>query len=107
MFFHLSDTFYNACASLTLAGAAEVFFSRLNWSAGKRVVMALLMGVLPFLAAPARIFHQVYNSAIDFWSLTRIVPFTINEYPFWNYVFADNHAHNNAAYLDVLITFFS
>ena len=29
----------------------------------------------------------------DYWSSSRIIPFTINEFPFWSFLYADFHAH--------------
>ncbi len=29
----------------------------------------------------------------DYWQSSRIIPFTINEFPFWSFVFADLHPH--------------
>jgi uncharacterized membrane protein len=103
IFFHLSDTFYNALAVLTLMGAAHFFLESRQGTPLVRWVLALSVGLFPFLAVPARAVIQAFQSAIDFWSLSRIIPYTINEYPFWNYLFADNHAHSNAAFLDVVV----
>jgi len=29
----------------------------------------------------------------DYWRSSRIIPFTINEFPFWSFLFADLHPH--------------
>jgi YYY domain-containing protein len=29
----------------------------------------------------------------NFWDISRVLPFTINEFPFWSYLFADFHPH--------------
>jgi uncharacterized membrane protein len=105
VFFHLSDTFFNALALITLTAAASLFLSNKHPSPRHRIPLSLAFGAFPFLAAPAQAFWQMFESGKDFWALSRIIPYTINEYPFWNYLFADNHAHNNAAFLDVLVTF--
>ena len=31
--------------------------------------------------------------AFDYWQSSRIIPFTINEFPFWSFLYADLHAH--------------
>ncbi len=31
--------------------------------------------------------------AYDYWQSSRIIPFTINEFPFWSFLFADMHPH--------------
>ena len=31
--------------------------------------------------------------AFDYWQSSRIIPFTINEFPFWSFLFADMHPH--------------
>ncbi len=106
VFFHLSDTFYNALAVLTLGASANIVLAKVIATKHRRAALVVFVAVFPFLAAPARVLHQIANTQIDFWSLSRIIPFTINEYPFWNYLFADNHAHNNVAFLDIVVTFF-
>jgi len=105
LFFHLSDAFYNALAVLSLGTAAYLLILRTGVTRFSAFLLAALIGVFPFFAAPFRIFTQIFEGHVDFWSLSRIIPFTINEYPFWNYAFADNHAHNNAAFLDVIVWF--
>jgi uncharacterized membrane protein len=105
LFFHLSDAFYNTLAVMTLGCIAYLLLQRARIKKISAVLLSASIGIFPFLAAPVRIFAQLFEGHIDFWSLSRIIPFTINEYPFWNYAFADNHAHNNAAFLDVFVWF--
>ncbi len=31
--------------------------------------------------------------AFDYWQSSRVIPFTINEFPFWSFLFADLHPH--------------
>ncbi len=31
--------------------------------------------------------------AFDYWRSSRVIPFTINEFPFWSFLYADLHAH--------------
>ncbi|MEY4064388.1 MAG: hypothetical protein RIR26_596 [Pseudomonadota bacterium] len=103
IFFHLSDTFYDALAIFTLMGAAHFFLEGSKVTPVVRGGLALFAGLFPFLAVPARAVQQAFQSSINFWSLSRIIPNTINEYPFWNYLFADNHAHSNASFLDIAV----
>ena len=39
------------------------------------------------------------TDAVSHWDLTRVIPGTINEYPFWNFSWADGHAHTGSAFL--------
>ncbi|GHO91740.1 hypothetical protein KSF_017880 [Reticulibacter mediterranei] len=36
--------------------------------------------------------HSPFHS-FDYWQSSRIIPFTINEFPFWSFLFADLHPH--------------
>jgi YYY domain-containing protein len=36
--------------------------------------------------------HQV-PAAFDYWQSSRVIPYTINEFPFWSFLYADLHAH--------------
>ena len=29
----------------------------------------------------------------DYWRSSRVIPYTINEFPFWSFLYADLHAH--------------
>src|SRR6185312_15757686 len=29
----------------------------------------------------------------DYWASSRVIPFTINEFPFWSFLYSDLHAH--------------
>ncbi len=105
IFFHLSDAFYNSLAIATLGAVAYLLLASRNSRGILNTTIACTIATFPFLAIPARALIQTVHGQIELWSLSRIIPFTINEYPFWNYVWADNHAHNNAAFLDVFVTF--
>lgn len=105
LFFHLSDAFYNALAISVLFAAIMAFVSQKSDVRLQHIFFASFGAFLPFLAAPARALSQWWQGNIDLWSLSRIIPNTINEYPFWNWVWADNHAHSNAAFLDITLAF--
>lgn len=72
-------------------------------SAGRLLGGRLLAGLLATLAvaflgnlAGVRLLLAEPGRGLDFhwfWATSRVVPHTINEYPFWNLVFADLHAH--------------
>ena len=36
---------------------------------------------------------KVHMPVFDYWRSSRIIPFTINEFPFWSFLFADLHPH--------------
>jgi YYY domain-containing protein len=78
-----------------LATAAFLFGYQLTvrLSAGFLAVTAVvLLGNL----AGARLWFAKMPGAFNFdyfWATSRVVPNTINEYPFWSLVFADLHAH--------------
>jgi YYY domain-containing protein len=36
---------------------------------------------------------HVQPPAFDYWQSSRIIPFTINEFPFWSFLFSDLHPH--------------
>lgn len=40
--------------------------------------------------------------AFDYWAPSRVIPYTINEFPFWSFLFADLHPHVVAMPLDIL-----
>ncbi len=37
--------------------------------------------------------YQNHTTTFDFWASSRVIPFTINEFPFWSFLFADLHPH--------------
>jgi YYY domain-containing protein len=39
------------------------------------------------------LFSKVHMPLFDYWRSSRIIPFTINEFPFWSFLFADLHPH--------------
>ena len=55
-------------------------------TAGLTLLLGNLSGVRELLVRHAVNFDY-------FWATSRVVPNTINEYPFWSFVFADLHAH--------------
>lgn len=100
--FHVADVFYISLASLML-GASTFRILSDNKS---RVFVALtsaLVAIIPLVSAPLRAISQLTSGSMEFWSLSRIIDNTINEYPFWNYLMADAHAHNQVMFLQVTL----
>ncbi len=61
------------------------------------VTLALLMGNLDaldqFIAQLRQIVARMSIPAFDYWASSRVIPQTINEFPFWTFLFADLHPH--------------
>ncbi len=61
------------------------------------VVMALLMGNLSGLKWLGKVYLAVLRDAplptYDYWAASRVIPYTINEFPLWTFTFADLHPH--------------
>jgi YYY domain-containing protein len=55
-----------------------------------RTAVRSLKGVGEGLSAIGRFLSAV---SYDFWAPSRVIPFTINEFPLWTFVFADLHPH--------------
>ncbi|MBI2962906.1 MAG: hypothetical protein HYY35_04065, partial [Deltaproteobacteria bacterium] len=86
-----------------LAAASYSFGRRLGGGRAAGVLAAAavtllgnLAGLRLLAAAPHRGFNFDY-----FWATSRVVPGTINEFPVWNLLFADLHAHVLAQPLEV------
>ncbi len=85
--------------ALTIAGAVSVVggLTRRWWVgvlAGWAVAVAgnldgLRQWWTQFQAMQAHIPVPVY----DYWASSRVIPYTINEFPFWSFLYADLHAH--------------
>ncbi|HEX9036859.1 MAG TPA: DUF2298 domain-containing protein [Ktedonobacterales bacterium] len=85
--------------AVTLAGAASVVAGMTRrWWAG------LVGGVAVAVVANLDGLWQVWNNflatragasvaAFDYWASSRVIPYTINEFPFWSLLYADLHAH--------------
>ncbi|HEY5003012.1 MAG TPA: DUF2298 domain-containing protein, partial [Ktedonobacteraceae bacterium] len=83
----------------TFCGAVVVVYSF-----SRRIPIALLGGYFAALIgnfnglAQFRTQLQAFIAhlpipAFDYWQSSRIIPFTINEFPFWSFLFADMHPH--------------
>ena len=61
------------------------------------VVLALLMGNLDalsqFVEQLGKLLAGLPAPGFDYWASSRVIPQTINEFPFWTFLFADLHPH--------------
>ncbi len=85
--------------ALTFTGVVALVYSLTN-----RFSIALLAGYFAAMIGNFDGFVQFKNQivallahmpppAFDYWHSSRIIPFTINEFPFWSFLFADLHPH--------------
>ncbi len=79
-------------AGLTAAAvmAAGLLLGRTTRLGVAAVALTLFVGNL---SAPREMLARGAANFDTFWATSRVVPHTINEYPFWSFVFADLHAH--------------
>ena len=57
------------------------------------VVVSNLDGVSQTLANLAAERARQLPAPFDYWASSRVIPYTINEFPFWSFLYADLHAH--------------
>lgn len=57
------------------------------------VVAGNLDGLLQLLGQWRAILAHAVPPAFDYWRSSRIIPYTINEFPYWSFLYADLHAH--------------
>ena len=48
---------------------------------------------MPALGLQAVVADQAHLAAYDFWGPSRVITPTINEFPYWSFLFADLHPH--------------
>jgi YYY domain-containing protein len=95
--------------ALTFTGSFALVYSFC-----RRVPVALLGGYLVALLGnldgAVQVFQQLTQlmrhlpvPAFSYWQSSRVIPFTINEFPFWSFLFADLHPHVIAMPLTVLL----
>ncbi len=104
---HVSDTFFIALSSCLLGVCCYLILSmsESKFSKFKQSLIACFLGLFPLLAIPGQSILQILSGEWNLWGLTRIIENTINEYPFWNYVWADNHSHSSAEFVQVSTLF--
>ncbi len=49
--------------------------------------------VRAIVALPAVLSGQAQLPAYNYWDISRVIPYTINEFPYWSFLFADLHPH--------------
>ncbi|HEV7128643.1 MAG TPA: DUF2298 domain-containing protein, partial [Ktedonobacterales bacterium] len=57
------------------------------------VVVGNLDGAWQAIAQWWTLLHHIAPAPFDYWRSSRIIPFTINEFPYWSFLYADMHAH--------------
>ena len=71
------------------------------------VVLALLMGNLDalsqFVGQLSASLTGLMAPGFDYWASSRVIPQTINEFPFWTFLFADLHPHLIAMPFGILV----
>ena len=71
------------------------------------VVLALLMGNLDalsqFVEQLGKVLARLPAPGFDYWASSRVIPQTINEFPFWTFLFADLHPHLIAMPFGILV----
>lgn len=86
-----------ALFSVGRALAADDCRSPAAVAAALAVLIALLMGNLDPLRQLAAWLRSLLAGApppgFDYWAASRVIPETINEFPFWTFLFADLHPH--------------
>ena len=84
---------------LCFAGAFSVLAGLTRrWWAGlvggvALVVVSNLDGVSQTFANFAAMRAGQLPAPFDYWASSRVIPYTINEFPFWSFLYADLHAH--------------
>ena len=84
---------------LTLSGAASVVAGvTRRWWAG--LVGGIAVAVVANLDGLWQVWRNVLTvragglaAPFDYWASSRVIPYTINEFPFWSFLYADLHAH--------------
>lgn len=105
--FHLADTFLYTLGIVALGTFTFILTTAFGRTVdGKTAaVFAGFTALTPFIGGPFRLLAQSYEGRFDFWSLTRIIENTINEYPFWNFLWADYHSHSSVIFIQLSFWF--
>ncbi len=109
--FHIADTFFVTLSAVLLFNCIFIFASlskssesdesRIKPGKYRMTFLALCLSLLPLIAFPFRAIQQTFKNSLELWSLSRIIENTITEYPFWNFLWADNHAHSTAIFIQL------
>lgn len=95
--------------ALTFTGAFSIVYSF-----SRRLPVALLGGYLVAMLGNldgvaqtvqrlALLLQHLPAPAFNYWQSSRVIPFTINEFPFWSFLFSDLHPHVIAMPFSVLM----
>jgi YYY domain-containing protein len=87
---------YNLGIALAAGGAASSIFAAGTLVGGSRKTGFISVAVALFFGNLAGVLMGCRLQRIDFdyfWATSRVVRHTVNEYPFWSFVFADLHSH--------------
>jgi YYY domain-containing protein len=87
---------YNLGTALVPALAAELCYWTIKRLTGRKATAASAVFLLLFAGNLSAAILQPWQNGWqfnDFWQASRIVPDTINEFPFWSSLFGDLHAH--------------
>jgi YYY domain-containing protein len=88
-----------------LSTSAFVFFRQMNVRLAASVLGASAVVLVGNFAGP-RLLAGGSRIGFDyFWATSRVIPNTINEYPFWSLAFADLHAHVLALPLEATLVY--
>ena len=85
--------------ALTFTGAFALVYSlsqRLSIALLGGYLVALLGnldGIIQVLQQYALLWQHQPIPLFNYWQSSRVIPFTINEFPFWSFLFADLHPH--------------
>ena len=95
--------------ALTLSGTFAIVYSfTRRWSfalLGGYLVAMLgnLDGALQGIQQLGALLHGIAVPAFSYWQSSRVIPFTINEFPYWSFLFADLHPHVIAMPISILM----
>jgi YYY domain-containing protein len=84
---------------MTLTGAFSIVagVTRRWWTgiaAGIAIALvANLDGLWQALNSALSVLRGAGSIPFDYWASSRVIPYTINEFPFWSFLYADVHAH--------------
>ncbi len=89
--------------AMLVAGAVSIGrrLSGREWGGALAAAAVALIGNLD--AARQLLFEHRAPAAVDYWSPTRVVPHTINEFPFFSLLHGDLHPHVTALVIDVTL----
>ncbi len=87
---------YNLGAALVPAMAAELFYWGARHLTSSRLAGVFSVIFILFSGNLSAFFLNPLANCLcfkDFWDASRIIPDTVNEFPFWTSIFADLHGH--------------